>query len=172
MRDETIHRKRSLAAAIAIATVATVIAAPPAVAQSPYPDISGYGDVGGLQKFMAIDKLGVWFTTPVGRRCAIGDDGSFGCAGHPIPGAQHDENEVAWFPGDSLARVYRTDEPRFDSGTRQQLIQGRRVLSYRGSTCAVTVVGTVYCISGDNADSQMMVTERMTYRGRDAVPIS
>jgi hypothetical protein len=43
-------------------------------------------------------------------------------------------------------------------------------ISYRGSSCAVTPHNTVYCIHGDNPDSQLMVTTMGTLRGRDALP--
>jgi hypothetical protein len=79
---------------------------------------------------------------------------------------------VAWFPGDAFPRLYHTDEPRFAAGPYSQLQGGKSIFNYRGSTCGVTADSGVYCINGDNPESQILVTSYMTYRGRDAQPSS
>ncbi|MEZ0365010.1 hypothetical protein ACAG26_15110 [Mycobacterium sp. pUA109] len=137
-----------------------------------YPDITGYEGAGGLQKFLVADRDGVWFATPTGMLCGIGDDGSYGCSGQ-IPGANHYENEIGWFPGHSAPRAYHADEPRFDSGVRQHILTTEHRLFYRGSTCAVTLEGRLYCIHGDDAASQMLlITNKGTYVGGHGDPIN
>jgi len=170
MWHNIIRIQRFLIGLIACSAVTTLIAVPAAAAPSPYPDIANYEGVGGLQKFTVVDRDGLWFASPIGQRCGIGDDGSYGCSG-PIPGMQQGENEIAWLPGDPGPRVYHADKPRFDSGTRQQIITVKHRMTYRGSTCAVTVVGTVYCIHGENADSQLMLTAKAAYVGSQASPV-
>lgn len=162
----TATRPRRLLASLVVWCAAMVILDVPAAA-SPvaYPDITNYDDAGRLQKFLVADRDGVWFATPTGMLCGIGDDGSYGCSG-PIPGTKHDWNEIGWLPGDHTPRAYHTDEPRFDSGVRQHILTAGSRLSYRGSTCAVTDEGRVYCIHGDDADSQMLlITNKGAYVG-------
>jgi hypothetical protein len=71
-----------------------------------------------------------------------------------------------------MPRWYHTDKPRFDSGAQQSLVIAQNFIAYRGSRCAVTMEGSVYCINRDNADSQMMTTGYMGYRGSQAQTIS
>lgn len=166
------HRRRrvsGIASAAALIIVAGGVAAPDAVAQNPYPDIDQYHDAGSLEKFKLYAAEGIWFTTPLGLYCGIGEDSSFGCAGK-LPGAPAGENEVAWFPGDPFPRLYQSDQPRFNSGLNQQLLTAYTVLSYRGIKCAITMESGVYCISRDDLNSQIMITSGMTYRGADGLP--
>lgn len=144
-------------------------AAPAFATASPYPDITGYVASSGLEKYKVINREGRWFSTPEGLRCAILDDGSAGCSG-TLPGAAPGDNEIAWFAGDPFPRLYHTDEVKFDYGRVQTLIFGLAKLTYRGTTCAVTRESGVYCIHGDDPNSQFMVTSYMTYRGPNALP--
>jgi hypothetical protein len=161
-----------LLAGLLVGAAVGVGAAAPATAvptESPYPDITSYERVVRLEKFTVTDEEGIWFTTPVGQYCGIGEDGSYGCSGD-LPGAPPGENEVAWFPGDPFPRLYHTDEPRFASGTGQSIIHGRTYVEYRGSRCGVTMDSAIYCVHGDDPNSQIMVTTGMTLRGPDAAP--
>jgi hypothetical protein len=147
--------------------VATPAAGIPA--RGPYPDTAKYQPVSNIFTYIVTDRDGLWFTTPEGLYCGIEDDGSYGCSGD-LPGAPPGENEVAWFVGDPSPRLYHTDEPRFHSGTRQTILVGATYLDYRGSRCAVNRESAVYCIHGDDPNSQLMVTTGMTWRGSDATP--
>ena len=168
MRHNPIRSIRILVSlASCIAGVATV-AAPTAAAETSYPDTTLYRNAGSLQMFQAVDREGVWFTSGMGLNCTIGEDGSYGCSGG-LPGVPAGENEIGWFPGDPFPRLYHTDEPSFDSGASQQIMSGETFLTYRGSTCAATAEAMVYCINGDNLDSQLMVGWHTTYRGRNAL---
>lgn len=169
MRNNITHTKRLLAGLLAYTATTATVAAPQAAAQTPYPDTTQYVNAGSLQKFKVVDKDGVWFTTPIGLRCGIGADGSYGCSG-PLPGAPPDKNEIGWFPEDPFPRLYHTDEPKFDSGIKQNVLRVRTVLVYRGSECAITDDIGVYCINGANPDSQILVNPSMTYRGSSAQP--
>jgi hypothetical protein len=173
MRHYITRSGSPLAGFLAVAAIGIGAAAPASAvpAQSPYPDITQYERVVDLEKFKVIDADGIWFTTPVGQYCGIGEDGSYGCSGN-LPGAPPGENEVGWFPGDPIPRLYHTDEPRFASGTRQMILVGQTYVEYRGSRCAVTKESGVYCIHGDESNSQTMVTSYMTWRGSDAIPSS
>jgi hypothetical protein len=165
-------RRRWMATPLTLLVVAAgILGAPDALAQSPYPDIKAYRDAGSLEKFKLYTSDGVWFTTPLGLYCSIGDDSSFGCSG-AIPGTLAGENEVAWFPGDPFPRLYYTDDPRFNSGLNQQLLASSTKLTYRGTTCGITVESAVYCINGDDPNSQVMVKSHMTYRGADGLAAS
>lgn len=155
-------------AVIGVGAAAPAAAVP---AQGPYPDTAGYQRVTNLQIFQVTDRDGIWFTTPVGLYCGIEEDGSYGCSGD-LPGAPPGENEVAWFLSDPFPRLYHTDEPRFNSGARQTILIGQTYLEYRGSRCAVNRESAVYCIRGDDPNSQLMVTTGMTWRGSDATPSS
>jgi hypothetical protein len=164
---------RLLAGLLAGIAVGVGAAAPAAAVptERPYPDITQFKRVIDLEKFKVIDKEGIWFSTPVGQHCGIADDGSYGCSGD-LPGAPPGENEVAWFPGDPSPRLYHTDEPRFDSGTGQSIINMRTYVEFRGSRCGVTENSAIYCMHGDDPNSQIMVTTGMTLRGPDAAPSS
>lgn len=169
MRNSIIDTQRLLVGLLTCTTAASIVIAPDAAAQTPYPNISSYTSSGSLEKFKVVNGDGVWFTTPVGLHCGIGDDARYGCSGS-LPGAPSDTNEIGWFPGDSFPRLYRTDEPKFASGRGQTVLGGGTILAYRGSKCALTYDAAVYCINGDNPDSQIMVTPSKTYRGREAAP--
>jgi hypothetical protein len=162
-------RAGSLTGAVILLGAAAPASAVPA--QSPYPDTAQYQRIVDLERFKVTDQGGIWFTTPEGRYCGIGDDGSYGCSGD-LPGVPPGENEVGWFPGDPFPRLYHTDEPRFASGTRQMLLVGQTYVEYRGSRCAVTMESGIYCIHGDEPNSQIMVTSYTTWRGSDAIPSS
>ena len=153
------------------ATVAGVTAPTAAASGTSYPDTTSYRSAGSLQMFQAVGREGVWFTTGMGLKCRIDEDGSYGCSGD-LPGVLAGENEIGWFPGDAFPRQYHTDEPRFDSGASQQIVSGETFVKYRGSMCAATAEAMVYCINGDNPDSQLMVGWHTTYRGRNALPAS
>jgi hypothetical protein len=140
-------------------------------AQSPYPNIAQYKRWVNLERFTVVDEEGIWFTSPVGLTCAIDDYGSYGCTGK-LPGVPLGENEIGWFPGDSFPRLYHTDAPRFDSGHEQMILSLQTYIQYHGVTCAVTLEARVYCIHGDDLNSQFMVGNDMTWRGRDAAPTS
>jgi hypothetical protein len=160
---------RLFAGVLACTFIGVSVAAPAAGIPStgPYPDIAKYQPVSNIFNYIVTDRDGIWFTTPEGVYCAIEDDGSYGCSGD-LPGAPPGENEVAWFVGDSFPRLYHTDEPRFNSGTRQTILIGETYLDYRGSRCAVNRESAVYCIRGGDPNSQLMVTTAMTWRGSDA----
>jgi hypothetical protein len=164
---------RLLAGLLAGIAVGMGAAAPAAAVptERPYPDITQFKRVVDLEKFKVTDKEGIWFSTPVGQYCGIGDDGSYGCSGD-LPGAPPGENEVAWFPGDPFPRLYHTDEPRFSSGSGQSIINLRTYVEYRGSRCGVNQNSAIYCMHGDDPNSQIMVTTGMTWRGPDAAPSS
>ncbi len=134
-----------------------------------YPNISDYQSVGALERFRLVNRDGVWFTSPLGLHCGIADDGGYGCFG-TIPGVEHNQNEIAWSPGDPVPILRHVEESKFDSGRPQTTILIlESVLSYRGSRCAVTVEGAVYCINGENADSQLMVSGRSNYLASQAI---
>jgi hypothetical protein len=172
MRHTVVHPKRVLAGLMAYGAVIACTLGPAAAQPSPYPDISDYKSAVAPKRFSVIDEYGVWFTTPIGgMNCAIAEDGSYGCSG-ALRGAPAGDNEIAWYLGDPTPRLYHTDNPKFDSGTAQSIVMPRTVVAYRGSRCAVTVDGSLYCINGNNADSQMMITGDMTYRGSQALPAS
>lgn len=173
MRRSVTPLGRLLAGFVAGAAIGVGAAAPAAAvpAQGPYPDTSQYQRVIDLEKFKVTDRDGIWFTTPEGLYCGIEEDGSYGCSGD-LPGAPRVENEVAWFLGDPFPRLYQTDEPRFNSGARQTILVGQTYLEYRGSRCAVNRESAIYCIHGDDLNSQLIVTTGMTRRGSDATPSS
>ncbi|MBB5163588.1 hypothetical protein [Mycobacterium sp. AZCC_0083] len=160
---------RLFAGVLACTFIGVSVAAPAAGIPStgPYPDIAKYQPVSNIFNYIVTDRDGIWFTTPEGVYCAIEDDGSYGCSGD-LPGAPPGENEVAWFVGDPFPRLYHTDEPRFNSGTRQTILIGETYLDYRGSRCAVNRESAVYCIRGGDPNSQLMVSTTMTWRGSDA----
>jgi len=164
-----------LAGLLVGAFIAVGVAAPASAvpAQSPYPDIdtTQYERVVDIEMFKVTDEDGIWFTTMTGLYCGIADDGSYGCSGD-LPGAPQGDNEVGWFVGDPFPRLYHADEPRFASGSRQQILSGRLYVEYRGSRCAETRESGVYCIHGDDPRSQIMVTTGMTFRGPEGTPSS
>ncbi len=164
---------RTLCSAAVVLTAATAFTGPAQASptQNPYPDISGYRSVSSAWIYRVVAEDGVWFTSPVGMRCSIADDGSYGCSGE-LPGAPAGDNEVAWFVGDPFPRLYHTDEPRFSSPAGQTILPERTYIEHRGSRCATTRDSAVYCIRGDDLNSQLMVTTSMTWRGADAVPSS
>jgi hypothetical protein len=131
------HRWLAVPLTLLVAAI-DVVAAPKAAAQSTYPDISKYRDAGSLEKFKVYTGDGIWFSTPLGLYCSIGDDSSFGCSGK-LAGTPAGENEVAWFPGDPFPRLYYTDAPRFNSGLNQQLLAAFTVVSYRGTRCGINM---------------------------------
>jgi hypothetical protein len=161
--------RRGLAELTLAAVIGVSAAAPASAVPAPYTDTTQYQRVTNLQIFQVTDRDGIWFTTPVGLYCGIEEDASYGCSGD-LPGAPPGENEVAWFLGDPVPRLYHTDEPRFNSGSRQTILFGQTYLEYRGSRCAVNRESAVYCIHGDDPNSQLMVTTGMTWRGSDATP--
>ena len=173
MLNPTTHRLRRFGTFALTAVVATALASPAHAApvQSPYPDSSGYRSVSSTWIYRVVDEDGVWFTSPVGLRCGIADDGSYGCSGN-LPGAPAGDNEVAWFVGDPFPRLYHTDDARFSSPAGQTILREQTYLEYRGSRCATTRDSAIYCIHGDDPNSQLMVTTSMTWRGADAVPSS
>ncbi|EHB58509.1 hypothetical protein MycrhDRAFT_0945 [Mycolicibacterium rhodesiae JS60] len=134
-----------------------------------YPDTSGYQPVLSVWIYKATDESGVWMTTPLGIRCAIEDDGSYGCSG-PLAGVPAGENEVAWFAGDPYPRLYRTDTPRFSANQGQAIVSESTFIDYHGSRCAVTYESAVYCKHNNDPNSQMMVTSATVLRGADASP--
>ncbi|MCX2930682.1 hypothetical protein ORI20_10365 [Mycobacterium sp. CVI_P3] len=158
--------------AIIVLLIALSLAAtPPAGAQAVgYPDIGDYRPVNN-EIYRVVDAEGVWLTTPLGLHCAIDDSGSFGCSG-ALPGVPAGDNEIAWFVGDPYPRLYATDQPRFDSGAQQSILVGKTVIDYHGARCAVTSESAIYCIHGDNPNSQLMVTSARVFRGADASPSS
>jgi hypothetical protein len=164
---------RLLAGVVASTFIGMGVAAPASGTPSagPYPDVAKYKPASNIFNYIVVDRDGIWFTTPEGVYCAIEDDGSYGCSGD-LPGAPPGESEVAWFVGDPSPRLYHTDEPRFNSGTRQTILVGETYLDYRGSRCAVNRESAVYCIHGNDLNSQLMVTTSMTWRGSDATPSS
>jgi len=135
-----------LAGFLAIAAIGMGAAVPASAvpAQSPFPDTTHYERVVDVEQFKVTDEEGIWFG----------------------------ENEVGWFPGDPFPRLYHTDEPRFASGRRQSILAGQTYVEYRGSRCAVTMESGIYCVHGDDRNSQIMVTTGMTWRGSDAIPSS
>lgn len=143
--------------------------APQAVAQGSYPDTSGYRQIASsdLPLFTQVNNDGVWFTSPVGLDCGIGGDGSFGCSGS-LPGVPRAENEISWFPGDPIPRLYQTSEPRFSTGRYQEVLAPRRALRYRGTTCAVTKESETYCVRDGDPNSQFLIGHSATYRGGQA----
>lgn len=155
----------------ALVAIGMSVPAPAAAASSPYPDIAGYQHETNLETFKVTDERGVWLTTPVGLRCGIDEDGSYGCSGN-LPGAPPGDNEVAWFVGDPFPRLYQTDQPRFDSGVTQTLLNGLHDVRFRDSTCAVNKESEIYCIHGNDPNSQLMVTNNMVFRGSEATPSS
>lgn len=160
-----------LLAAAGVCATAAGLAAPHATAQSGYPDIADYRQVSSVEIFRTIDRPGRWFSTGIGLYCGIGDDGSYGCSG-ALAGGHPGDNEIGWFPGDPSARVYHTDRPTFASGAEQTPLPSKTFFRYHGSTCASTEANSVYCINGNNPDSQILVTTAMAFRGRNAQPIS
>lgn len=164
--------RRLLGSLVAIVTAATTFAGPAYASPStgPYPDSSQYRPVSSAWIYRVVNEDGVWFTSPLGMRCGIDDDGSYGCSGN-LPGAPG-QNEVAWFIGDPFPRLYHTDDPRFSSSAGQTILPERTYIEHRGSRCATTRDSGIYCIHGDDPNSQLMVTSSMTWRGADAVPSS
>lgn len=173
MRECVMPNRRLLVGFLAGAVIGMGVAAPASAvpAQSPYPDITQYQRVTDLEKFKVVDRDGIWFTTLVGLYCGLGEDGSYGCSGD-LPGAPAGANEVGWFPGEPFPRLYHADKPRFASGTRQMILVAQTYVEYRGSRCAVTHDSGIYCMHGDDRNSQIMVTTGMTWRGSDATPSS
>ena len=171
LRDYITRYSGPLAGFLAITAIGMGVAAPVSAvpAPSPYPDTTKYERVVDLEKYDVTDEEGIWFTTPVGLECGIGEDGSYGCSGN-LPGTPPGENEVGWFPGDDFPRLYHTDEPRFASGVRQQIVKLQTYVEYRGSRCAVTFEAAIYCIHGDDPNSQIMVSNLMTWRGSAGTP--
>ncbi len=163
MRGSVTPLGRLLAGLLAGAVIGVGAAAPASAvpAQGPYPDITQYQRVIDLETYRVTARDGIWFTTPEGLYCGMQEDGSYGCSGD-LPGAPPDENEVAWFPGDPFPRFYHADKPRFNSGARQTILVGQSYLYYRGSRCAVNRESAVYCIHGNDTNSQLMVTTSMT----------
>jgi len=163
---------RRLGGIAATLTAVTAFASPAhaSPAQSPYPDTSQYRPVSSNWIYRVVDEDGVWFTSPVGLHCGIGDDGSYGCSGN-LPGTPSGDNEVAWLLGDPFPRLYHTEKPRFASPAAQTILLERTYIQYRGSRCAVRDSG-VYCIHGTDPDSQLMVTTSMTWRGAAALASS
>ncbi|MBI3216229.1 MAG: hypothetical protein HYZ38_20625 [Mycobacterium sp.] len=159
-------------AAVTVMLTGTMPFASPAQAapvSDPYPDTSGYRPVSSTWIYRVVNEDGVWFTSPVGVRCGIADDGSYGCSG-ALPGVSAGENEVAWFVGDPFPRLYHSEEPRFSSPAAQTLLRERMSIEYRGSRCSTTRDSGIYCIHGNDPNSQLMVTTTMVWRGADAVP--
>lgn len=150
---------------ITVTFSATASAAPTI---GPYPDTTQYRVDDDLTKYHVTDKEGLWFTTPLGLYCGINEDGSYGCSGQ-LPGVSAGLNEVAWFRDDPFPRLYQTDQPRFNSGAGQSILNGQTYIDYRGSRCAVTFESAVYCIHGTDPNSQIMVSSGMTYRGPQAL---
>lgn len=151
-----------LGCAAALLVVAAGVFASPVA--SAYPDTSGYQHDRNLRKFAAVDHDGVWLTTPLGLRCGMDPSGGYGCSGE-LPGAPPGVNEVAWFPGDPSPRLYPTDTPHFDSGRAQTILFMRQYIEYRGSRCAIDHEAAVYCIHGDDPNSQIMVTATTVVSG-------
>ncbi|BBY62677.1 hypothetical protein [Mycolicibacterium helvum] len=147
------------------------VTAPPVSAQAAvYPDIDNYTAVNN-EIYRVPDEEGVWLTTPLGIHCAIDDSGSYGCSG-ALPGGAAGDNEVAWFVGDPYPRLYATAQPRFVSGAGQSILNGEHVIDYHGARCAVTRESGIYCVHGDDPNSQLMVTSARVLRGPDATPSS
>lgn len=140
----------------------------PALA-SPYPDMSAYESVSSNWIYRVVNEDGVWWTTPVGMRCHIDDEGSYGCSGR-LPGVPAGENEVAWFAGDPFPRLYRTEEAKFSSREAQNVLHESTFIAYRGSRCATTRDSGVYCIHGDDPNSQLLITNSAVFRGAEAHP--
>lgn len=153
--------------AVALSLAVPATAAPDA---GPYPDTTGYRPVSDIQNYRVIDEAGIWLTTPLGLRCGIDDDGSYGCSGD-LPGAGS-AAEVAWFVGDLFPRLYPVPDGRFrfSSPAAQSILPRETSISYRGSRCAVTGDSGIYCIHGDDLDSQILVTSGTVYRGTNALP--
>lgn len=151
---------------IGLGAATTSLASPATLA---YPDTDGYTPVSNVEIYKLVDEAGVWFTSPLGLHCAIEDDGSYGCSGE-LAGVPAGDNEVAWFVGDPFPRLYHAAEPRFSAPASQMVLIRLTSISYRGSLCAVTADGAVYCIHRDNPDSQMMATANATLRGPAAMP--
>lgn len=136
-----------------------------------YPDTAGYESVSSREIYRVVDEDGVWFTTPLGLRCGIEDDGSYGCSGQ-LPGVPPGDNEVAWFVGDPSPRLYSTEQQRFSSDAGQTILLGRSYIEYRGSRCSVTRESAIYCIHGDDPSSQILVTSATVFRGAEGLPSS
>ncbi|MGE2713037.1 hypothetical protein ACQI4L_03155 [Mycolicibacterium litorale] len=154
-----------------LAAAATVAATPARANASVYPDVTNYQSVSSREIYRVVDRYGLWFTSPIGIPCGIHDDGSYGCAGN-LPGVDGGENEVAWFVGDPFPRLYATSQPQFDSGAGQTILTGLLFIEYRGSRCSVSRESSVYCIHGDDLNSQLLVTSSNVYRGAEALPAS
>lgn len=134
-----------------------------------YPDTSDYQSVSSREIYRVVDEDGVWFTSALGVHCGIKDDGSFGCAG-ALPGVRAAENEVAWFSGDPFPRLYATVQPQFDSGAGQTILLGLTYIEYRGSRCSASRESSIYCIHGNDRNSQLLVTSANVFRGADGLP--
>ncbi len=145
---------------------ATTASATPAAG---YPDTGSYRPVSSVYIYQVTNETGVWFTTPLGVRCAIEDDGSFGCSGE-LPGTPPGIDEVAWFVGDPFPRLYDAPAQRFSSPDRQAIVNESTYLTYRGTRCAVTPASGVYCIHGQDPNSQIMVTSGAILRGAQGLP--
>lgn len=156
------------AGAVAILAVSTTW--PAEATAGPYPDISSFRPVPSLATYVVVGEPGVWLTTPLGLRCGIADDGSFGCSGN-LPGTSAGD-EVGWFAGDPFPRLYHVDgrSYRFSSPASQAILPRLSYLAYRGSRCGITEASGIYCIHGDDQDSQIMVTSSTVYRGAAALP--
>lgn len=163
-------RLRSLSlAACASLTLAGLLPAPAGASMTAYPDIGNFTSVTNREIYRVVDKWGIWFTSPLGYLCGIADDGSYGCTG-ALKGVPAGENEAAWFYGDPFPRLYLSADPRFDSGAGQTLLVRYNFIEYRGSRCAVTPDSAVYCIHGDDPNSQLLVTSGEVLRGAEGQP--
>jgi hypothetical protein len=156
-------------AGLAGALGAVLAVVPAAADPGVYPDTADYTSVSSREIYRAVDEDGVWLTTPLGLRCSIEDDGSYGCSGQ-LPGVPPGDNEVAWFLGDPFPRLYSAEQQRFSSEGGQLLVLGRTFLEYRGTRCSVTRESAIYCIHGDDPSSQIMVTSAAVFRGADGLP--
>lgn len=172
LRPFAFRISRSIFGVAAIGIVGLAPAMPIAGAEaSVYPDTSDYQAVSSREIYRVVDEDGVWFTSALGVRCGIKDDGSFGCAG-PLPGAPAGENEVAWFSGDPFPRLYATAQPQFDSGAGQGILLGLTYIEYRGSRCSASRESSIYCVHGADPNSQLLVTSSNVFRGADGLPSS
>jgi hypothetical protein len=153
-----------------LAAVGLFGAAAPGFARAQaYPDTADYSAVSSREIYRVVDEDGVWLTTPLGLRCAIEEDGSYGCSAQ-LPGVPPGDDEVAWFLGDAFPRLYAAEQPRFSSAAGQTILTGLSYLEYRGSRCSVTRESAFYCIHGDDPNSQLMITSAAVFRGPDARP--
>lgn len=124
-------------------------------------NIAQFKPVSSLRWYVIAGSSGVWFRSPLGVDCGIGDDGSFGCAG-PLPGVPAGINEISWFPGDYAPRLRESAKPRFYSGHPGMILTGETYIAYQGSICAVTIDGGVYCARGDRENIHFLITSSST----------